>query len=155
MFFKKRKPMWILIISLIALALVAATAGIIRNRKLQKKIDRGELDAMPEVQEVDAECCGQHEICERDSLLAAVSKQIEYYDDEELDQFIGRAGDAYTEEETEMFRDVLYTTLDVEVAGWIRSLQLRGIELPDDLKDEVFLIIGERRNIEVKKADDR
>ena len=35
------------------------------------------------------------------------------------------------------------------------SLQLRGIELPDDLKDEVFLIIGERRNIEVKKADDR
>lgn len=155
MFFKKRKPMWILIISLIALALVAATAGIIRNRKLQKKIDRGELDAMPEVQEVDAECCGQHEICERDSLLAAVSKQIEYYDDEELDQFIGRAGDAYTEEETEMFRDVLYTTLDVEVAGWVRSLQLRGIELPDDLKDEVFLIIGERRNIEVKKADDR
>ena len=76
MFFKKRKPMWILIISLIALALVAATAGIIRNRKLQKKIDRGELDAMPEVQEVDAECCGQHEICERDSLLAAVSKQM-------------------------------------------------------------------------------
>ena len=54
MFFKKRKPMWILIISLIALALVAATAGIIRNRTLQKKIDRGELDAMPEVQEVDS-----------------------------------------------------------------------------------------------------
>ena len=81
--------MWILIISLIALALVAATAGIIRNRKLQKKIDRGELDAMPEVQEVDAECCGQHETCERDSLLAAVSKQIEYYDDEELDKYIG------------------------------------------------------------------
>ena len=98
--------------------------------------------------------CG-HEVCERDSLLAAVSKKIEYYDDEELDQFIGKAGDAYTEEETEMFRDVLYTTLDVEVAGWVRSLQLRGIELPDDLKDEVFLIIGERRNIEVKKADDR
>ena len=67
-----------------------------------------------------------------------VSKKIEYYDDEELDQFIGKAGDAYTEEETEMFRDVLYTTLDVEVAGWVRSLQLRGIELPDDLKDEVF-----------------
>ena len=110
---------------------------------------------MPEVKEVDVECCGQHEVCERDSLLAAVSKKIEYYDDEELDQFIGKAGDAYTEEETEMFRDVLYTTLDVEVAGWVRSLQLRGIELPDDLKDEVFLIIGERRNVEVKKADDR
>ena len=146
MFFKKGKPMWILIISLIVLALVAATAGIIRNRKLQQKIDRGELDALPEVQEVDAECCGQLETCERDSLLAAVSKQIEYYDDEELDQFIGKEANAYTDEETNQFRDVLYTMQDIDVAGWVRSLQLRGIELPDDLKDEVFLIIGERRN---------
>ena len=137
--------MWILIISLIVLALVAATAGIIRNRKLQKKIDRGELDAMPEVQEVDSECCGQHEICERDSLLAAVSKQIEYYDDEELDRFIGRAPEAYTGDEIEMFRDVFYTMQETDVAGWVRSLQLRGINLPDDIKDEVFLIIGERR----------
>jgi hypothetical protein len=27
----------------------------------------------------------------------------------------------------------------------VRSLQLRHIELPDPIKDEVFLIIGERR----------
>lgn len=145
MFFKKRKPMWILIISLIVLALVAATAGIIRNRKLQKKIDRGELDAMPEVQEVDSECCGQHEICERDSLLAAVSKQIEYYDDEELDKYISTAPDAYTPEQEDEFRDVFYTMQDTDVAGWVRSLQLRGIALPENIKDEVFLIIGERR----------
>lgn len=137
--------MWILIISLVVLGIVAMTAGIIRNRKLQKQIDNGELDAMPEVQEVDAECCGQHEVCEKDSLLAAVSKQIEYYDDEELDQFIGRSGDEYTAEESDQFRDILYTMKDDEVAGWVRSLQLRGIDLPDDVKEEVFLIIGERR----------
>ena len=137
--------MWILIVGLVLLAIVAMIAGYIRNKRLQKKIDNGELDSFPEVKEVDVECCGQHEVCERDSLLAAVSKKIEYYDDEELDQFIGREGNMYTEEETEQFRDVLYTTKDDEVAGWIRSLQLRGIELPDNLKDEVFLIIGERR----------
>ena len=33
-----------------------------------------------------------------------------------------------------------------DVAGWVRSLQLRGIALPDGLKDEVFLVVGERRN---------
>lgn len=137
--------MWILIISLIALALVAAVAGMARNRMLQKKIERGELDAMPEVKEVDAECCGQHEICERDSLLAAVSKQIEYYDDEELDRYIGTAPDAYTPEQEDEFRNVFYTMQDTDVAGWVRSLQLRGIALPDNIKDEVFLIIGERR----------
>ena len=92
-----------------------------------------------------AECCGQHEICERDSLLAAVSKQIEYYDDEELDTFIGRAPEDYTPEEADKFRDVFYTMQDTDVAGWVRSLQLRGISLPDEIKDEVFLVVGERR----------
>lgn len=139
--------MWILIISLLILALVAAVAGVIRNRKLQRKIDRGELDAMPEVREVDMECCGQHEVCERDSLLAAVSKKIEYYDDEELDKYIGVASDAYTPEQEDEFRDVFYTMQDTDVAGWVRSLQLRGIALPDNIKDEVFLIIGERRKL--------
>lgn len=137
--------MSILIIGLVLLGVVALIAGIIRNKRLQKKIERGELDRMPEVKEADVACCGQHEVCERDSLLAAASKKIEYYDDEELDQFIGRAGNAYTEEEADMFRDVLYTTKEDEVAGWARSLQLRGIDLPDVLKDEVFLIIEERR----------
>ena len=64
--------MWILIISLILLGIIALIAGYIRNKRLQQKIERGELDRMPEVKEVDAECCGQHEVCERDSLLAAV-----------------------------------------------------------------------------------
>ena len=138
--------MWILIISLVLLGVIALIAGIIRNKRLEKKIEKGELDRMPEVKEADIECCGQHEVCEKDSLLAAVSKKIEYYDDEELDQFIGKEANAYTDEETNQCRDVLYTMQDIDVAGWVRSLQLRGIELPDDLKDEVFLIIGERRN---------
>lgn len=137
--------MWILIISLIVLAGIAAMAGSVRYRRLQKKIDRGELEAMPEVKEVDAECCGQHEVCEKESLLAAVSKKIEYYDDEELDKYIGVNPDEYTPDQEEEFRDVFYTMQDTDVAGWVRSLQLRGIALPDNIKDEVFLIVGERR----------
>lgn len=139
--------MWILVVSLIVLAFLAAGAGMLRNRRLQKQIDRGELDAMPEVKTVDAECCGQHEVCERDSLLAAVSKKIEYYDDEELDRYIGIQPDAYTTEQEDEFRDILYTMQDTDVAGWVRSLQLRNIALPNGVKDEVFLIIGERRNM--------
>lgn len=137
--------MWILIISLIALIIVAAIAGVIRNHHLQQKIGSGELDAMPEVKEVDAACCGQHEVCEKDSLLAAVSKKIEYYEDEELDKYIGISPDIYTLEQEDEFRDVFYTMQDTDVAGWVRSLQLRGIALPNNIKDEVFLIIGERR----------
>lgn len=139
--------MWILIISLIALAVVAAMAGTIRNRRLQKKVESGELEAMPEVKEVDQECCGQHEVCEKESLLAAVSKKIEYYDDEELDRYIGVSPDAYTPEQEEEFRDVFYTMQSEDVAGWVRSLQLRGIALPEGIKDEVLLIVRERRGM--------
>ena len=137
--------MLILIIGLIILAGIAMTVGVLHNRQIQKKIESGELKAAPEIVEADAECCGQHEICEKESLLAAVSKKIEYYDDEELDKYIGTAPDAYTPEQEDEFRDVFYTMQDTDVAGWVRSLQLRGIALPDNIKDEVFLIIGERR----------
>ena len=133
------------LIALAALTVIALIAGFFHNLYLRRKVGRGELDKMPEVKQVDQECCGQHEVCEKESLLAAVSKQIEYYNDEELDRFRGREGDQYEETEVEEFREVLYTMKDDEVAGWVRSLQLRGVELPDVLKDEVFLIVGERR----------
>ena len=137
--------MWILIVSLVVLGVVAAIAGIVRNRRLQAKVNSGELEAMPEVNVADMECCGQHEVCEKESLLAAVSKRIEYYDDEELDRYKGVAADAYSAEQEEEFRDVFYTMQEEDVAGWVRSLQLRGIALPDSLKDEVFLVVGELR----------
>ena len=138
--------MWILIISLVVVVAVAAVAGLWRNRKLRQQMERGEIQAMPEVKPVDSECCGQHEVCEKESLLAAVSRGVEYYDDEELDRYIGTPPEAYTAEQEEEFRNVLYTMRDEEVAGWVRSLQLRGIALPEGVKDEVFLIIGERRS---------
>ena len=137
--------MWILIVILAGVILFGLIAGYFYNRNIQKKIDRGELKEAPPVVTVDSECCGEHQICEKESLLAAVSKQIEYYDDEELDRFKGRPSDGYSEEEIEEFRDILYSMQEVDVAGWSRSLQLRGIELPDELKDELFLIVGERR----------
>lgn len=91
------------------------------------------------------ECCGQHEVCERDSLLAAVSEKVEYFDDEELDAYAGRPADAYTDRETEIFRDILLTLLPDDVAPWARSLQLRGIELPAPVREELLLIVGENR----------
>lgn len=135
-----------LVFSLILLAVVAALLGWLRNRRLHRQLERGEISELPTLKQVeDMECCGQHEVCERDSLLAAVSKEIEYFDDEELDRFRGTPADAYTEEQADEFRNILYTMRDVEVAAWVRSLQLRAVELPDQLKPEVFLIVGERR----------
>ena len=73
--------------------------------------------------------------------MEASTKPIEYFDDEELDAFKGTPSDTYTDEEVEEFANVLYTMRQDEVAAWCRSLNLRGIELPDQLKDEVFIML--------------
>ncbi len=138
--------MIVLVIAIVALGIVALLAGFLREKKLMRQVEKGEVSELPTIQQVEnMECCGQHETCEKESLLAAVSKQIEYYDDEELDRFRGRESDAYLPDEIEEFREVLYTMKEDEVAGWVRSLQLRAVALPDALKDEVFMIVGERR----------
>ncbi len=137
--------MWYILSSLVVLGVIAAICGHFRNKKLQKMLERGEIAEIPGPQEIPEGCCGRHEVCERDSLLAAVSNAIEYYNDEELDRFKGVEPDAYDESAIDEFREVLFTLREVEVAGWLRSLQLRGVCLPEELKDEAFLIVGERR----------
>ena len=135
-----------LILGLVLLGALAFVAGWMRERKLKGQLKRGEIAELPSIKQVeDMECCGQNETCEKESLLAAISKQIEYYNDEELDRFRGKESDMYSSEEIEEFREVLYTMREDEVAGWVRSLQLRAVELPDELKDEVIMIVGERR----------
>lgn len=91
------------------------------------------------------ECCGMHITCEKDSLLTAMADKIEYYEDEELDRFAGRRVNEYTEAETDEFRDVLLTLRPEEIAGWARSIQLRGIELPEPVRDELLMIVSEAR----------
>ncbi len=98
----------------------------------------------PQTQDSD-ECCGMHITCERDSLLAALSDDIVYFDDEELDQYAGRPADAYSDSEIEQFRDVLLTLLPHDIAPWARSIQLRGIELPAEVKEELLMIVAEER----------
>lgn len=135
-----------LILLILGLGIVAAIAGLVRQWWLSEQLRAGKIEEMPQIVEAaEAGCCGQHEVCEKDSLLAAVSKEIEYYDDEELDRFATRESDSYTDAEIEEFDEVFSTLRSEEVAGWIRSLQLRGINLPDALKDDVILVVGERR----------
>lgn len=93
----------------------------------------------------DNECCGMHITCERDSLLASVSADIEYYDDEELDAYRDRDPETYGEAEIEQFRDVLLTMRPDDIAGWARSLQLRHVPLPSEVRDELIMIVAEAR----------
>ena len=92
----------------------------------------------------DDGCCGEHLVCERETLLQTNAK-VEYYDDEELDQLTGIAAEDYTNEQYQMIREVFNTLKASDVPGWVRSIQLRNIQLPLDIREEALLIVVERR----------
>lgn len=134
------------IIALVALGSIAGIIGWLQARERQRKIELGlAVEEETESSQSSGGCCGMHMTCERDSLLAAVSTKITYYDDEELDRYLGTSSIEYTAEATDEFREILITLDEDDVAGWVRSLQLRGLEVPEELKPELFLIIGENR----------
>ena len=125
------------------LALGLLTLALMEWRERKRKKDNPQADRMIRVP-VDEQCCGRHLVCERESLLTA-KPEIVYYDDEELDRLSGMSPDDYTQKDLEELSDVFSTLQPADVAGWLRSLQLRNIALPDELKDEALMIVAERR----------
>lgn len=144
-------------VALILLALIAGTGLLLyleqcaylrrQNRKEhgEQAEDKTEPDAQPSEPESE-ECCGMHITCEKDSLLASVSPEIVYYDDEELDRFAGRSPEDFSDSEIEEFRDILITMQPHDIAGWARSLQLRHIPIPPAVRDELIMIVAEARS---------
>jgi hypothetical protein len=129
--------MWILAVALLSLGLLVGAAELLMRRR------GGETAVAVEPKSDCSTCTGSSDKCEQECMMEAATKEIEYYDDEELDAFRGRPSSEYTAEEAEQFGYVLSTMRDDEVAGWCRSLTLRGIELPDQIKDEVVMIVEE------------
>lgn len=126
--------MAILIISLLALGVIAAIIGLLSHNK------NSDSDVINVGTDCNT-CNGDNALCEQECMMVAATRDIEYFDDEELDVFKGRQSDSYTDEEVEQFREVMYTMRQSEVKDWNRSLILRGVAVPDQLKDELVMLM--------------
>lgn len=128
--------MTILLLAIIALGIITAIFGLLSHNKSggESVIVRG-TDC--------SSCSGDNPKCEQECMMEAATKPVEYFDDEELDDFAQRPSDQYSDDEAEQFREVLYTMQPSEVRDWTRSLTLRNINLPDQVKDEVFVLLNE------------
>ena len=127
------------LILFIVLAILIVVLFEIRERQRAKKPQTPIADNRPEG------CCGEHLVCERETLLQT-NAEIVYYDDEELDELAGIAPADFTPQQHEALRAVFTTLQESDVPGWCRSLQLRNIQLPEDIREEALLIVRERRN---------
>ena len=134
-----------LFIAIIAFFVIALSLSNFLQRRKGNTTERETPPPPIDLSNNNGGCCGAHEICEKDSLIATVVEPVEYFDDEELDKYRNRDSDRYNEKEVNEFRDVFYSVLDEEKPRWIRSLQRREIALPDQLKDEVLMIVNDLR----------
>ena len=125
----------------IVLGLVVLVLTELHERRKQKPMAKNQE---PKVEQRPEGCCGEHLVCERETLLQTNAK-IEYYDDEELDALAGIDPTDYTPAQLHSFRDIFSTLQEADVPGWCRSLQLRNIALPPDIREEALLIVRERR----------
>lgn len=81
-------------------------------------------------------CCGRHTVCSH-----GYEKKDLYFDDEELDRFKDKPYNEYTDNDIEEFRNILYTMKREEVDLWVKCLEQRHIEIPEQIKDEILLIL--------------
>lgn len=132
------------LIIFIGLVVVVLVLIEIRERKRAKK--PSVVSDQPSAEQRPEGCCGEHLVCERETLLQT-NAQIEYYDDEELDVLAGIDPAEFTSEQHEAIRNVFSTLQEADVPGWCRSLQLRNITLPPDIREEALLIVRERRHL--------
>jgi len=135
------------LILFIALGIVVLIATEIHERHKQKK-STSSKDADVDVSasgERPEGCCGEHLVCERETLLQT-NARIEYYDDEELDALADIDPADFTPAQHQSLREVFTSLQESDVPGWCRSLQLRHISLPEDIREEALLIVRERRN---------
>lgn len=116
--------------------IILGLAGLLLLVALFTYIGKKNNNAPEEIIAPPAECCGAHAVCEKG--LKKVSLKIDYFDDEELDHYKGMPADAYTDEQIEIFRDILYTLQIEEVEDWLISLEKRGINLPLILRQEAI-----------------
>lgn len=92
------------------------------------------------------ESCSLRSICPSEQLLAGECREeIIYYDDEELDRYLGRDENSYSDEELEQWRDVLYTLRADDLLGWGQSIKRRGLAMPAAIRDEFLQLASEHR----------
>lgn len=138
-----------MIVSLIILSALVLVGAILyldekRRRAGDASVDTeahtskaGDTSVGTEARTPNEVCCGLHQVCEK-SLDTIV-----YYDDEELDCYAGREDRNYSSSEADEFRDVMLSMKPADIPGWARSLQMRHIAMPADVRDEMLLLLSE------------
>ena len=109
-----------------------------REERMAEKMTNGNPQQTHEQDECAEGGCGLSSVCNKQKNKG----DVVYFEDEELDSFKGRKSDSYTEQETEMFDEVLTSLLPNDLAPWLNSLCARDIELPAVLKQKALSMLS-------------
>jgi len=122
---------------IIGLFTVVGIIILVKTNRRSKKIN----GVKEEVSAPVSDCCGAHEVCDFDQIKMDETI-IEYYDDEELDEYKDKNENTYTSNQIDQFREVLYTLKTNEIRYWLLSIERRKINLPSILVSEARMLMA-------------
>lgn len=123
---------------IVAIFTLIGTTVLIKVNRDRKKANPVQKEASTAV----SNCCGAHEVCDFERIQAD-ENIVEYYDDEELDEYKNINENSYSSVQIDQFRDVLYTLRTHEIRYWLLSIERRKINLPSVLVSEARMLIAE------------
>ena len=126
------------------LVIVGLVLYLLDGRKAPSP-DEADHSPTPPALTCSDDTCGLASVCPSEELLKCESEPVIYFDDEELDAFVGRLPDDYTPEEIDLWRDILYTLRPADLAPWARSIKKRGLVMPAPIHDEYVMLYSEPR----------
>lgn len=137
-----------MIILISAIILLGIVTYYFHRLDLKKQVEKTNKIVQTKIQEPPQECCGPASRL-RTRQPARRSKQNNRILRRRRARCLERnEPDSYTPEQIELFREIFYTLRPEDVPGWVRSLQLRQIAVPESLRDEILLVVNEQRTID-------
>ena len=90
-------------------------------------------------------CNGENSKCEQECMMEAATKEIEYYDDEELDRFAGSQEDSPQDRQRlEGDRNASWRDREQPEDGWQREYSARRSPILGNSASEIFFYLSER-----------
>lgn len=129
---------WLFFVAILVI-LLSFLAIWLSGSEAEKELDDAQSESKSSSASPCSGCAFAGHACVNHCTMHGGFTKRHYFHDGELDFFMGRSADRYTEEEVNMFRRTLYSLHGSEVNEWCRNLRQRGIEIPEQIKTDVLI----------------
>lgn len=129
---------WIFFVAILVI-LLSILAIWLSGKEAEAELDEALTDERKESCGPCGGCAFAGHSCVHHCVMHGGNVEKHVFHDSELNSFVGRSADSYTDDEIYTFRRILHSMHGNDINEWCRSLRYRGIELPEQVKADTLM----------------